>query len=507
MTYLTLLPNLIANSIVGTASATTSSSPARISQNPFSSRPGVFNVLTNRNTRLPSPIAKLPVELLGEIFTLASGPIDSMKEKDGPLHRVRYYTSFHAGSSPMNLTHVSRLWRFVAEGLPWIWATLLLSGCLSYHPSILAQWLERSRHTPLTISLTTECCTCQYHCNCRASRLYQENTRVYDLTNTLVQHASRWQNVAFEFAMHHETPILSLRPGCLPLLRRASFVDSSSRSVTLSPSESLCVRSHKSAFWNAADFAPNLRHLSIDKYVPLLTQWSNIQTLHVYSAPDLNFLESCTSLSSLVLAGVHAAQDPVLIPNLKHLDTSGYPLDSLNLPSLTSLLVTFGMRAIEENRLHRFLERSGARLQTLTLEMFVTWLCGGENITGSATNAKPLIILLSSPPFQFLTSLVLARGFAPPSLIWAIRDTDILPSLLSFTFRCSLHISDSTLAVLAQRRRSGFPDGGVLQKLELISYGTSKDVDHTSASTIFPLLLSTQGQSFTVIIRFYHSKE
>jgi F-box-like len=93
-----------------------------------------------------SPMARIPSEILIEIFQIACKPV-----RDG-------YTSSQE-VTPLFIGSICRLWRDVAWSTHLLWSTIFLHVSRDHHDTqiqLLGEWLLNAKSAPLSIKLTTE---------------------------------------------------------------------------------------------------------------------------------------------------------------------------------------------------------------------------------------------------------------------------------------------------------------------------------------------------------------
>jgi len=137
----------------------------------------------------------LPVEMWGEILPRAVGSIElSVRLTDSKSHR------------PWDLALVCKEWRDAVHSTPCIWSHISLTDspiignddCNSALLSVLKLCLHRSCNHPLTLELTT--------------RLKKPSCQLLAALNLLMEHAQRWESVAFKASHGTLFPYLSDLP-------------------------------------------------------------------------------------------------------------------------------------------------------------------------------------------------------------------------------------------------------------------------------------------------------
>jgi len=320
---------------------------------------------------LLSPIRRLPMEVLGHIFSYCCNN--------------RFNLTSSMRKSRNSFLAVCSRWREVGLSAPQIWSVVDLEFIhhpqkdqLKYVQAALNLHLSRSRACPLDIRIN----------HSRMLGKYEKK-----LAQTLVHHSNRWKHLSFE-SLNLE-PFMSLAH--LPMLETLQI------NVYVPPP-------HIKAMFPAK--LPNLRHFSAPAFpgnVDAIVPWENLTNLEMDLTPDASFLgetsilnvvEQCTNLRTLTYNNVdhlinleYANQIRALIvpqvsssvTDLKiflagdavksQINLLGSIFGSFTLPSLESLTLAampylndFRMENWPLDTLRLFLERSACSITSLTLE-------------------------------------------------------------------------------------------------------------------------------------------
>ncbi|KAI9064010.1 hypothetical protein FKP32DRAFT_1570692, partial [Trametes sanguinea] len=254
----------------------------------------IIGLKTRLNTL--TPIARLPPEILSEIFALVS----TKQYEETWRH--------HYGSSQvykwLSVAHVCRVWRSIALDTPRLWSNIVLT-----RPEVDREVLARSKKAPLWIS---------------ANVLHPEDERA-TMLNTIMEDATRLKE------LHLTGPARALQSLCAKWTNRADAL------------ESLSLNSAYRLFDHASFFA-----------TPPLT--SNLFSGHVLVIDARNefsdragdfshFLDALDNMQSLVklsltdalprlpeeVASISAVQRTVRLPRLRALELHAEAIDSARL--------------------------------------------------------------------------------------------------------------------------------------------------------------------------------
>ena len=175
----------------------------------LSNEQSVLLLFVSKHRALISPIRKLPIEILQEIFIAclptAHNPVMSRWE------------------SPILLTQVCSSWRSVAHATPQLWKAIHVAiPCgenfssttverhIDHRSEAVQEWLTRSAAYPLNISLG----------RWGSSDLDEFYNKIID---TVIRFSERWKEVWFLAPYRALVPVASLPPSKVPLLETLSF--------------------------------------------------------------------------------------------------------------------------------------------------------------------------------------------------------------------------------------------------------------------------------------------
>ncbi|KAG5639929.1 hypothetical protein DXG03_002330, partial [Asterophora parasitica] len=166
----------------------------------------------------PSPINRLPVELVMEIFVFSlrdfAGDPGLISTRASRKFRDRLSLSPGASSDPMILAQVCRRWRYIALSMPRLWTKMRIkSYSHSHHVPLVQTWLQRSANLPLDISL---------HELNRSEKTLPITVGILSL---LIGQAHRWKSIDFSFS--HGVPwvlLNTLESSSLRILESAEIM-------------------------------------------------------------------------------------------------------------------------------------------------------------------------------------------------------------------------------------------------------------------------------------------
>jgi len=220
---------------------------------------------------LLSPIRRLPIEILGEIFQLACTYL--------PMQ-----DSISLSSAPLLFTHVCSTWRSVAISKTSLWSFIAVriadpvSNTSKGLLLLVELWLQRSGTSPLRLLIKCEV----------EENQHREHNFYLRLLDSLVPHFLRWKDVIFDNA-YFQLPKLRWFPD---LPDDASFP--MMESFTLRTSH--LKRKEIQKITRILRASPNLRHIS----------WLIKSTLEVPPHPY-------GQLTTLELGGLYALEDSLII--------------------------------------------------------------------------------------------------------------------------------------------------------------------------------------------------
>lgn len=155
--------------------------------------------IRNRSHTL-SPISRLPLECLSHIFTQGSecGALTD-QPKVAPESRMWPVKNTHIFST--TVSHVCHYWRNAALCIPQLWAFIDFSDPPPFNRTQL--WLERSRSTPLVVSL--------------GSTKMNEGTtdEIESMVKLLQPHLFRGCEIAMAFSHYYHMKLLLSALGCI----------------------------------------------------------------------------------------------------------------------------------------------------------------------------------------------------------------------------------------------------------------------------------------------------
>ncbi|KAJ6616670.1 hypothetical protein B0H10DRAFT_1379692 [Mycena sp. CBHHK59/15] len=139
------------------------------------------------------PVAKIPVEILGEIFEWSLGYWVPMTDEKPSLV-----------FQPLILSHVSSHWRRVALSMPMLWSTIWIDRPRAAHLSMVPLWIERSRNCLLSIYLRQSDPK-----SCHSLSVSDEHDLTDEILALLMPHVRRWHTIDFTFRTIAQHSLLS----------------------------------------------------------------------------------------------------------------------------------------------------------------------------------------------------------------------------------------------------------------------------------------------------------
>ncbi|RDB24159.1 hypothetical protein Hypma_008617 [Hypsizygus marmoreus] len=388
-----------------------------------------------------SPIHKLPVEILGEIFQrYLQIPRDG--QRLGGMPSVSAKPSSY--STPIILDQVCSHWRAVALSMPALWSSIAVHLPSPYQVSLIQVWLQRAGTRPLSfwISQSSE-----------VGRV--ERTATIDILNLSMQYSHRWKHISL--CLHDHTPyaeLYSMPLGTVGMLESAdSELTAWSRILTdrvwqaIYSSSHLCRirwRKDPQPWGNPMPRVPWAQLTDITMCTPL-----RLQDL-------LDILRQCQKLEILTCEiddDPHEQFQPALLPNLRHLrlfdfgvsDTIGPFLQHLIVPSLNALMLDRGRNTQVFHGLAQDLQglliRSQCHLEKLA-------------IFDSALEEDDVIRVLEVPQLEDLTELNLSSVWVTPRTFERLTHnqdptTVIMPHLRALVLpRCSRFTYGATATLI-----------------------------------------------------------
>ncbi|KAJ7782563.1 hypothetical protein DFH07DRAFT_326183 [Mycena maculata] len=383
-----------------------------------------------------APVNKLPVELLGEIFSWTLDDWGLMSDEQSNLIL-----------EPLTISHVCGHWRSISISIPQLWATLWIDRPRAAHVSMVELWIERSCNSPLSINLRqTDPKSCL---SLTTSAEHELTDNIFAL---LVPHIHRWHTVDLVFRTDVQKSLLSLPADAAVALEHVALHTASWDKTS---AESLQSALYLRPSLRSVHFMP----ASNQQHVP----WK--QLTQIEAEPEctletcLGILAACPALSS---ARFTCSADPdwahtpfnhteqyLTLPDLVDVSIKASRVDltpflnRLTLPALRSLTLQYCHvpRAMPDHQsLHSLLERSSCALEAFALHE-----------TARMRDDDRQISYLQSPRMASLTDLELHVDMTERIvnfLTYSANDEDHwLPNLTEITLRDyrGEHISDDVL--------------------------------------------------------------
>ncbi|KAJ7122007.1 hypothetical protein C8R43DRAFT_1076503 [Mycena crocata] len=310
-----------------------------------------------------APVSKLPVELLGEIFSWSLGDWGLMTEEPSSLVL-----------DPLIVSHVCGHWRAVSLSIPMLWATIWIDRPRVAHISMVELWLKRSRNCPLSINLRQ---TDPKSCLSMPSSVEHDLTD--DLFSLLVPHLSRWHTVDVDFRTDTQRSLISLPTEEALTLEHVS--------LNIDSWDTASAECLQSALYSRPSIRSiHLMHGATQQHVPLQ------QLTHLQTDPECT-LETCLSIlassPALISAKFTCSANPdwahtplthsdqqLTLPSLVDMSVKASRIDltpllnRLTVPALRSLALDYCYvpRAMPDHQsLHTLLERSSCALEYFSL--------------------------------------------------------------------------------------------------------------------------------------------
>ncbi|KAJ7910958.1 hypothetical protein B0H13DRAFT_592242 [Mycena leptocephala] len=405
-----------------------------------------------------APVQKLPVEILGEIFSWTLGDWGPMTDEPSALVL-----------EPLTISHVCGHWRSVSLAMPMLWATLWIDRPRAAHLSMVQLWIQRSRNCPLSINLRQTDPK-----SCLSFPTSTEHDLTDDIFLLLLPHLRRWQTIDFIFKMDTQQSLVSLpRDEAVALEHVALHTDS----WDTTSAESLQAVLHSSPSVRSIYLTPASNQCDVP--------WK--QLTHLEADPEctldtcLSILASCTSLSS---AKFTCSAQPdwsptpfshpeqyLTLPSLVDLSIKASRIDltpffnRLTLPALRSLALEYchvPRVAPDHQSLHTLLERSSCVLHAFSLHE-----------TARILDDQRHIAFLQSPHMASLMDLELNVDMTDEIikfLTLGAEGAPHLPHLTDIVLRDCRgdHISDEVLVrMLSSRLAPARPGTALLRTAEV----------------------------------------
>ncbi|RDB24135.1 hypothetical protein Hypma_008579 [Hypsizygus marmoreus] len=146
----------------------------------------------------PSPIQRIPVEILGEIFTSflqepQAGPyFDAFSPS---LKSIKY-----SKTNPIILGHICREWRAISISMPNLWSSIAIHIPRASWLSLIQLWLDRAANCPLALTLSQS-----------ENPVFAELEATNQILSLFLTRAHLWRHIEFEFSHGPpETALLNL---------------------------------------------------------------------------------------------------------------------------------------------------------------------------------------------------------------------------------------------------------------------------------------------------------
>ncbi|KAF8138013.1 hypothetical protein K438DRAFT_1880928 [Mycena galopus ATCC 62051] len=392
-------------------------------------------------------IQKLPVELLGEIFSWTLSDWGPMTDEPSPLLL-----------EPLTISHVCGHWRLVSLSMPMLWATIWIDRPRVSHIPMVKMWIERSRTCPLSINLRQTDPK-----SCLSFPTSTEHDLTDEIFTLLLPHLSRWQTVDLIFKADTQASLVSIsRDEAIALEHVALHVDSwdcagaesiqsalyslpSIRSVHLSPA------SHQHQVpWKQLTHVEAELECSLDTCLSLLA-----------SAPALSSAKfTCSAQPDWAPAPFTHSEKYLTLPSLVDLSLKASRIDltqffnRITLPAIRALALEYSHvpRAMPDHQaLHDLLDRSSCALETFSLHE-----------TARMRDVQRHITYLQTPLLASLTELELQVDMTDEIVDFLTLGTEgapQLPNLRGIALRDCRgdHISDEVLLRMLSSRMSSRP--------------------------------------------------
>ncbi|KAK7462284.1 hypothetical protein VKT23_007884 [Stygiomarasmius scandens] len=323
---------------------------------------------------LPSPIRRLPNELLVEILSFECGPIRFFTRTGYkiPIYDNRGLLHSYASNRIFELLAVCTHWRDIIVFTPTLWSNLSLH--LDYPSNFgrkvlttLEKLLRRSAGAPLTLVL---------------GGVFDSSYRGKEFFSALAHHSHRWQSFAWSVFWAEDTEMYDVAPQSLPLLqslevgyRLSSFVTSSILNWTNLSEIILGTFDDKSELPWSQITKLGLIEKGIDPQLyRALGCFPNVQTLSIRFS-DLPFRNGKTLIPIVDLERLHTFTiSNILLPCSDVFvalfsSLTAHMLTTLSL-SAVDLRVNERSSSLPLDSVTSFLLRSRCRLLHLTLENF-----------------------------------------------------------------------------------------------------------------------------------------
>ncbi|KAF9457735.1 hypothetical protein BDZ94DRAFT_191694 [Collybia nuda] len=384
--------------------------------------PNSLLTIRNQLAGQTPPIHRIPVEILGEIFTHYTYSVRHVEDKipllsAGPA----------CDGNPFILGQVCGLWRHIVLAMPTLWQSLCVDSPTPGSVHLVELWLQRARECPLTIQLFE---------NFDSPRHAREVMHAIILL--VIRRIRQWKHISFRISRYHQHILATLPAGHAMSLQYAE-VDTSSWNYH-----------NGDSMWRALHSSPALTYVEwghvyreIDR-MPDHIPWAQLTRINLSMTPNdvstLHVLKKCKNLTVLEIWGLSSSSasphdSPLALPNLRTLyirshDDPGHFLQGLVLPNLISLSINHssggpGIIPHRDSRSFRiFLEQSKC-----CLERF--------NFTDGDIDENNLMEYLSCPSLTSLNELRIRATLTDLTIssLTIVKETcQLLPNLKTIDF-------------------------------------------------------------------------
>ncbi|RDB24161.1 hypothetical protein Hypma_008615 [Hypsizygus marmoreus] len=373
------------------------------------------------SAKIFSPIHRVPIELLGEIFDQY---LRMPYERGSPPLR----SSRICGSNPIILSHVCTTWRAISISMPILWSSIYISKPKASYLPTIRLWLERAAGCPLSLSLSQS-----YNAG------VTEQTATEQTLSLFITKIPQWRHIELLFSGDAKyEALMSLSMDAARMLESAHITTTFwgqgiADHLWQKIYRLLTIRRIR---WDYAYLSNG-----IPKHAPW-TQLTHITGFQVHKAKLVDFLEilrGCEQLVDLDLSeGVPSDQvsgqaQPVLLPNLRVLAIATRSQDST---PLISKLILPSLVSLETYNYCYPLPLSIACVQ----DLLVRSACRLEIFRFRDRHAQEHDVLdfLASPPCQSLTELELLCPVTDRIVNFLTLSRDRMTPFLSYLERFRL---------------------------------------------------------------------
>jgi hypothetical protein len=287
-------------------------------------------------SKVPPPVNRMPVEILGDIFTQFLQMGDFVTEP----YAFSLSVSPDWVASPMVLGQVCGYWRSIALSMPSLWCSISVSSPVRGVVPRIQTWLERAGQHPLKLFVE------------QSIRPDAAEEAVTDeIFALLLQHYHHWEHITFKVYGRMIESLANIQDTPAPLLTSAL--------LDLWWNEAVVDR-----IWSVLHSSPKLSHINWnDVYshvrdLPTHIPWNQLEDVALSHYFDINgfctFLEQCSRLERLQVSWIDRLGAspgpcaPIFLTHLRHLSicarTSLDPVFSrLVAPALTSMSLNYDL--------------------------------------------------------------------------------------------------------------------------------------------------------------------